>query len=388
MAPVTTHVLRDAPSASRDAATRADARGIIVVGIAVRGVPSPSRRARMTLDARLDDVERELVRVAKALVRRAIDRDARDDAGDSNDADDVPLDDVVATLRAIDDDLRALRAAILDARSSAFADGARARAALLTRHGEATARARALEEDARRDARGERTTSAVPSARSAGATTTTTTTTTTVWETMGRALRGLVRGAGDAGVADDASGTRGARRFTREQREREKMSGVTTTRVGATRWDDGEAEGDGAARGTWFAGAAESLARVGSTATETNANAAPSASASEDVARDELFERRASSEARSAPTAAAGERARRVDAMRGADRLDASSDVLSECADVLAETQDVGASVLETLAAQRESLIRSGAAARGAKKKMDENLKIVKGMNSWTRLGR
>ena len=335
----------------------------------------------MTLDARLDDVERELVRVAKALVRRAIDRDARDDA------DDVPLDDVVATLRAIDDDLRALRAAILDARSSAFADGARARAALLTRHGEATARARALEEDARRDARGERTTSAVPSARSRGATTTTTTT-TTVWETMGRALRGLVRGAGDAGVADDASGTRGARRFTREQREREKMSGVTTTRVGATRWDDGEAEGDGAARGTWFAGAAESLARVGSTATETNANAAPSASASEDVARDELFERRASSEARSAPTAAAGERARRVDAMRGADRLDASSDVLSKCADVLAETQDVGASVLETLAAQRESLIRSGAAARGAKKKMDENLKIVKGMNSWTRLGR
>jgi hypothetical protein len=130
------------------------------------------------------------------------------------------------------------------------------------------------------------------------------------------------------------------------------------------------------------------LARVGSTATETNANAAPSASASEDVARDELFERRASSEVRSAPTAAAGERARRVDAMRGADRLDASSDVLSECADVLAETQDVGASVLETLAAQRESLIRSGAAARGAKKKMDENLKIVKGMNSWTRLGR
>jgi hypothetical protein len=205
---------------------------------------------------------------------------------------------------------------------------------------------------------------------------------------MGRALRGLVRGAGDAGVADDASGTRGARRFTREQREREKMSGVTTTRVGATRWDDGEAEGDGAARGTWFAGAAESLARVGSTATETNANAAPSASASEDVARDELFERRASSEVRSAPTAAAGERARRVDAMRGADRLDASSDVLSKCADVLAETQDVGASVLETLAAQRESLIRSGAAARGAKKKMDENLKIVKGMNSWTRLGR
>ena len=381
LAPVTTHVLRAAPSASRDAATRADARGIIVVGIAVRGVPSPSRRARMTLDARLDDVERELVRVAKALVRRAIDRDARDDA------DDVPLDDVVATLRAIDDDLRALRAAILDARSSAFADGARARAALLTRHGEATARARALEEDARRDARGERTTSAVPSARSAGATTTTTTT-TTVWETMGRALRGLVRGAGDAGVADDASGTRGARRFTREQREREKMSGVTTTRVGATRWDDGEAEGDGAARGTWFAGAAESLARVGSTATEMNANAAPSASASEDVARDELFERRASSEARSAPTAAAGERARRVDAMRGADRLDASSDVLSKCADVLAETQDVGASVLETLAAQRESLIRSGAAARGAKKKMDENLKIVKGMNSWTRLGR
>ena len=231
----------------------------------------------MTLDARLDDVERELVRVAKALVRRAIDRDARDDAGDSNDADDVPLDDVVATLRAIDDDLRALRAAICDARSSAFADGARARAALLTRHGEATARARALEEDARRDARGERTTSAVPSARSAGATTTTTTT-TTVWETMGRALRGLVRGAGDAGVADDASGTRGARRFTREQREREKMSGVTTTRVGATRWDDGEAEGDGAARGTWFAGAAESLARVGSTATETNANAAPTGS--------------------------------------------------------------------------------------------------------------
>lgn len=333
----------------------------------------------MTLDDDLADVERRLARVAEALAARSLDRDAR--ARDRADAAD--LDDVVATLRAIDDDLRRTRARVLEARARDRAGGG---AALAARHGEATARLRALEEDARRAARGERTRSAVPRATTREATTAGDAR-DSAWGALGRALRGLVRGSREDGDAEDASGTREARRYTREQREREKMSGVTTTRVGAAARDGGEATREGEARGTWFAGAAESLARVGATAVETNANAAPRAIASEDVARDELFGRRAASGERSAVTSAAGERARRVDAMRGADRLDASSDVLSKCADVLAETQDVGASVLETLASQRESLIRSGAAARGAKKKMDENLKIVKGMNSWTRLG-
>jgi len=81
------------------------------------------------------------------------------------------------------------------------------------------------------------------------------------------------------------------------------------------------------------------------------------------------------------------ERSVRVDAMSASARLDASSETLSQCSEILANTEEIGASVLETLAAQRESLIRSGTAARSAQRNMDENLQTVKAMNSWTRLG-
>ena len=217
------------------------------------------------------------------------------------------------------------------------------------------------------------------------------------------ALRGLGLGASAASAREDAGVD--APRYSREQREREANSGVETRGRSARdrAFVNERGEGSlGVSRGTWFAGAAESLARVGAAATETPTTARETREddgAVEDEpsssTRDALSGARTTvatttattSRARPPPDAAAAERARRLDAMRGADRLDASSDVLAQCADVLDRTQDVGASVLETLAAQRESLTRSGAAAREASKKMDRNLKVVKGMNSWTRLG-
>ena len=233
------------------------------------------------------------------------------------------------------------------------------------------------------------------------------------------ALRGLGLGASTATAATKSAAAAGAPRYSREQREREANSGVETRGRSARdrAFVDERGEGSlGVSRGTWFAGAAESLARVGAVARETSTTTTTTTTTTREtretrekdddvtaIGDDETFPTREallgtsatftsstvtpSRDARSPTDAASAERARRLDAMRGADRLDASSDVLAQCADVLERTQDVGASVLETLAAQRESLTRSGAAARAAAKKMDQNLKVVKGMNSWTRLG-
>lgn len=343
-------------------------------------------------DRALDEMERALDDVRLALVEATIDERAT--TREEDDAREFRARAAAtsgAVVDAIETRLRRTRREVLDARSREFPGGSGGKAAMVTRCGRVETRARDARRDARAFARGDDISPVIPRVTSgtSGRTSGETREGSGAMASIRSALRGLGLGGSAASAREDAAVD--APRYSREQREREANSGVETRGRSARdrAFVNERGEGSlGVSRGTWFAGAAESLARVGSTATETSANAAPSASASEDVARDELFERRASSEARSAPTAAAGERARRVDAMRGADRLDASSDVLSECADVLAETQDVGASVLETLAAQRESLIRSGAAARGAKKKMDENLKIVKGMNSWTRLGR
>ena len=63
-----------------------------------------------------------------------------------------------------------------------------------------------------------------------------------------------------------------APRYSREQREREANSGVETRGRSARdrAFVNERGEGSlGVSRGTWFAGAAESLARVGAAATET-----------------------------------------------------------------------------------------------------------------------
>ena len=88
------------------------------------------------------------------------------------------------------------------------------------------------------------------------------------------------------------------------------------------------------------------------------------------------------------PSSNAEERSRRVSALTAASRLDATSDTLAQCKTTLDDVNDIGAGVLATLASQRESLVRAGGAARRAQRDMDENLKTIKGMNSWTRLGR
>ena len=217
------------------------------------------------------------------------------------------------------------------------------------------------------------------------------------------------RAAADARDADDAGG-RGARasssaaRYSKAQRAREAHSGVETRAcrgggVEAASTRAPEFAGDAATRGTWFAGAAESLARADIAVVERCEP--PVAPREAETERDALLGRRAGASPSGASANASGprraddvstandaERDRRSDAMRGTARLDASSDVLARCADALENAESVGADVLATLAAQRESLVRAGTAARGASRNMDENLRIVKGMNSWTRLGR
>ena len=84
------------------------------------------------------------------------------------------------------------------------------------------------------------------------------------------ALRGLGLGASAASARGDAAVD--APRYSREQREREANSGVETRGRSARdrAFVNERGEGSlGVSRGTWFAGAAESLARVGAAATET-----------------------------------------------------------------------------------------------------------------------
>lgn len=85
-------------------------------------------------------------------------------------------------------------------------------------------------------------------------------------------------------------------------------------------------------------GVVESLVCVGLTATETNANAASSASASEDVVCDEFFECCVLLEVCLVFMVVVGECVRCVDVMCGVDWFDVLLDVLFECVDVFAET--------------------------------------------------
>jgi len=366
----------------------------------------------MSIDAArlaLDEMERALDDAHRALVEATIDaRATRRDDDEANEFRARAANSSESTVDAIEARLRRTIRDVLDARSRAFPGGSAEKAAMVTRCGRLETRARDARRDARAFARGDEISPAIPSAATGA--------TGDIGETLGTgamasirsALRGLGLGASAAAAATRDAGA-GAPRYSREQREREANSGVETRGWSARdrAFVNERGEGSlGVSRGTWFAGAAESLARVGAVARETTTTTTTTTTTREkdDVAvghdasstREALlgtsatFASSTATPSRDAPPptdAASAERARRLDAMRGADRLDASSDVLAQCADVLERTQDVGASVLETLAAQRESLTRSGAAARAAAKKMDQNLKVVKGMNSWTRLG-
>ncbi len=358
------------------------------------------------MERALDEMERALDDVRLALVEATIDERAT--TREEDDAREFRARAAAtsgAVVDAIETRLRRTLREVLDARSREFPGGSGGKAAMVTRCGRVETRARDARRDARAFARGDDISPVIPRATSgtSGTTSGETSEGSGAMASIRSALRGLGLGASAASAKRDAAVD--APRYSREQREREANSGVETRGRSARdrAFVNERGEGSlGVSRGTWFAGAAESLARVGAAATETPTTAR------ETPEDDGAVEDEPSSSTRDAlsgatttvatttattsrafppPDAAAAERARRLDAMRGADRLDASSDVLAQCADVLERTQDVGASVLETLAAQRESLTRSGAAAREASKKMDRNLKVVKGMNSWTRLG-
>jgi len=371
--------------------------------------PTPST----TLSATLDAAERGLLDVAKTLVERALDDDGRrrdDKCVESA----LVLKKMRAECATVASVLARARRDILGARSKTLDGGSAEKAALLERCSalEETCGKRA--EEVERFARGEASTGtldAPPTGVDARAGTTTTT--TSMFGALKSAMQTLGLRGGEtkerreeAGVASGVS----TQRYSREQRAREANSGVQTRhgrgmgrdegvrdeddRAG-TRADDeyGSSNELGVRRGTWYAGAAESLARVGSKVIETVVERTP---------REELLGKRAdvgASASASAPSTSSTsrvgmpkstadrERSIRVDAMSASARLDASSETLSQCSEILANTEEIGASVLETLAAQRESLIRSGTAARSAQRNMDENLQTVKAMNSWTRLG-
>jgi len=372
--------------------------------------PTPS----VTLSATLDAAERGLLDVAKTLVERALDDDGRrrdDECVESA----LVLKKMRAECATVASALARARRDILGARSKTLDGGSAEKAALLERCSalEETCGKRA--EEVERFARGEASTGtldAPPTGVDARAGTTTTT--TSMFGALKSAMQTLGLRGGEtkerreeAGVASGVS----TQRYSREQRAREANSGVQTRhgrgggrdsgvrdendhRAG-TRADDeyGSSNELGVRRGTWYAGAAESLARVGSKVIETVVERTP---------REELLGKRAdvgASASASAPSTSSTsrvgmpkstadrERSIRVDAMSASARLDASSETLSQCSEILANTEEIGASVLETLAAQRESLIRSGTAARSAQRNMDENLQTVKAMNSWTRLG-
>lgn len=399
----------DARVAMRDART----------GVGVEWIECISRvtmtPVSVTLSTTLDAAERGLINVAKTLVERTLEDGSRRSVCRTNAQNDdlelvLKLRTECATLHAT---LARARRDILDARSKTLDGGSAEKAALLERCSalEETCGRRA--EEVERFARGEASTGTLDApvrvSASAG-------TTTSVFGALKSAMQNLGLGGGgetkqrreegDVGVASGVS----TQRYSREQRAREAHSGVQT-RHGRGKVRGGDDDDDvrarvgeddaygssnelGVRRGTWFAGAAESLARVGSKVVETVVERTP---------REELLGKRnadiGTSASASAPStssrshvgmpnsSADHERSIRVDAMRASARLDASSEALSQCSEILANTEEIGASVLETLAAQRESLIRSGTAARSAQRNMDENLQTVKAMNSWTRLG-
>ena len=408
---------------------RVDARGAMRdarMGVGVEWIECISRvtmtPVSIALSTTLDAAERGLINVAKTLVERTLEDGSRRSVCRTGTAQNDDLELVLklrtecATLHAT---LARARRDILDARSKTLDGGSAEKAALLERCSalEETCGRRA--EEVERCARGEASTGTLDApVRVRASAVTSGTTTTSVFGALKSAMQNLGLGGGetkqrreegDVGVASGVS----TQRYSREQRAREAHSGVQTRhgRPGAARDDDGDdvhsarvGEDDaygssnelGVRRGTWFAGAAESLARVGSKVVETVVERTP---------REELLGKRSADAGTSASASASApstssrshvatpnasadrERSIRVDAMRASARLDASSEALSQCSDILANTEEIGASVLETLAAQRESLIRSGTAARSAQRNMDENLQTVKAMNSWTRLG-
>ena len=372
--------------------------------------PTPS----VALSATLDAAERGLLDVAKTLVERALDEDGRRRDDKCVEPPALVLKKMRAECATVASALARARRDILGARSKTLDGGSGEKAALLERCSalEETCGKRA--EEVERFARGEASTGTLDAPPTVGGARagTTTTTTTTVFGALKSAMQTLGLRGGEtkerreeAGVASGVS----TQRYSREQRAREANSGVQTRhgrgggrdegvrdeddhRAG-TRADDeyGSSNELGVRRGTWYAGAAESLARVGSKVIETVVERTP---------REELLGKRADVGASAPSTSSTStsrvgmpkstadrERSVRVDAMSASARLDASSETLSQCSEILANTEEIGASVLETLAAQRESLIRSGTAARSAQRNMDENLQTVKAMNSWTRLG-
>ena len=357
---------------------------------------SPSASIASDIARALDALERDVRRVqemrAEVGFRAHARRTGAIDGGDDDDSLSAQLTTFTARARA---HARATRAQILDARSAWFVDGARGKAQALER---CAALEELIEPPRRAPTRATPTPTPTPSTSAWG----------DVFGAITHAVRKLTvtreRGEGeDAGRVEAI----GKLRYTREQREREAASSISAS---ASRRDDG---GDGlrdedvnrddgfVGKATWYEGAAESLARVGAgvggamTSTSTS-KAAVDARVDAGADRRALLSSATASASGKpstapeapAPSSNAEERARRVSALTATSRLDATSDTLAQCKTALDDVNDIGAGVLATLASQRESLIRAGGAARRAQRDMDENLKTIKGMNSWTRLGR
>ena len=367
-----------------------------------RIMTSPSTSIASDIARALDALERDVRRVqemrAEVGFRAHARRTGAIDIDDGDDSLSVASTTFTARARAR---ARATRAQILDARSAWFVDGARGKAQALER---CAALEELIEPPQRAPTRATPTPTPTPS--------------TSAWGDVFGAITHAVRKltvTREPGEGEDAGRVEaiGKLRYTREQREREAASSISAS---ASRRDDG---GDGlrdedvnrddgfVGKATWYEGAAESLARVGAgvggamTSTSTSmSKAAVDARVDAGADRRALLSSASSTASASAsgkpstapeapvPSSNAEERARRVSALTATSRLDATSDTLAQCKTALDDVNDIGAGVLATLASQRESLIRAGGAARRAQRDMDENLKTIKGMNSWTRLGR
>jgi hypothetical protein len=363
---------------------------------------SPSASIASDIARALDALERDVRRVqemrAEVGFRAHARRTGAIDGGDDDDSLSAQLTTFTARARA---HARATRAQILDARSAWFVDGARGKAQALER---CAALEELIEPPRRAPTRATPTPTPTPSTSAWG----------DVFGAITHAVRKLtVTRERDEGEDAGRGEAMGKLRYTREQREREAASSISAS---LNRRDDG---GDGrgdvdvnrddgfVGKATWYEGAAESLARVGagvggamtSTSTSTS-KAAVDARVDAEADRRALLSSASSTTSVSAsgkpstapeapvPSSNAEERSRRVSALTAASRLDATSDTLAQCKTTLDDVNDIGAGVLATLASQRESLVRAGGAARRAQRDMDENLKTIKGMNSWTRLGR
>ena len=133
---------------------------------------------------------------------------------------------------------------------------------------------------------------------------------------IGSVFRALAGRMGTAAVTTRAGDGDGRARYSRQQRAREAHSGVETRGVRRGEASDGASggasgfSGDGATRGTWFAGAKESLARVDIAGGDAPRERPASRVDSEAADRDELFGGRARATSTSTPS-------RVADAARG-----------------------------------------------------------------------